>query len=301
MSISKDELEALRIEARNFGIDLSQVPIVGGSYFGDWDSIFSGRGMEMTEIREFKPGDSIENIDPILSAKKRKPMVVDRVETRELRALVVYDFSRSMFLRDKIRSSFAAASIVVFSTLNQSIATGLWGLAGNYEIVQQLGVGSDQYRRAISLMEDVICDFKKSRTKRLSLSYWQEALPIGSFIFIISDFLGDDSFFTRLLDSYFQDYIVVPIVVQDELEYTFPDIAQRGRELVFTDVSTGAHSGISLGRKNIGRIRAEHEERFSRLRARLESKALRFAHVSEFDFSKIRKELQGVLSKPYVR
>ena len=113
--------------------------------------------------------------------------------------------------------------------------------------------------------------------------------------------MGDDSFFTRLLDSYFQDYIVVPIVVQDELEYTFPDIAQRGRELVFTDVSTGAHSGISLGRKNIGRIRAEHEERFSRLRARLESKALRFAHVSEFDFSKIRKELQGVLSKPYVR
>src|SRR3989338_11676151 len=123
MSVSRDELELLRREARKFGIDLDRVPIVGGSYFGDWDSMFSGRGMEMTEIREFKPGDSIENIDPILSAKKRKPMVVVRIETRELRALVVYDFSRSMFLRDKIRSSFAAASIVVFSTLNQSIAT----------------------------------------------------------------------------------------------------------------------------------------------------------------------------------
>src|SRR3990167_9920871 len=96
MPALQDSIDFIRTRAKGFVISLENLPVVSGTHFGDWDSTFSGRGIDMEEVREFRSGDRIEDIDPILSAKRRKPMVIDIIETTQAKVLVIYDFSLSM-------------------------------------------------------------------------------------------------------------------------------------------------------------------------------------------------------------
>lgn len=289
-------MNLIRTRAKGFTINFENFSVVSGTIFGDWDSVFSGRGIDLEEVREFRSGDRIEDINPVLSAKRRKPMVIDRVETREVKILVIYDFSRSIVeIRDKILTSFAAASIIIHSALSHNIPSGFWGVSGSHEVVQFPGVGEEHYINTIDLMQNVIYDFEKSRTKRLTLEGWRELLPPDSLVFIISDFLGKDSFFRKLLENRFSVYKVVPVVVQDELEYTFPSINSRGITIPGTDVSS--HRGVKLisTKKACEKMRRENEKRFEELRKTFEDRGLKYAHIPKLDFTAIREEIQKTI------
>ena len=296
MPALQDSIDFIRTRAKGFVISLENLPVVSGTHFGDWDSTFSGRGIDMEEVREFRSGDRIEDIDPILSAKRRKPMVIDRIETREAKVLVIYDFSLSMVeIRDKILTSFAAASIITHSALSHNLPTCFWGVAGSHEAVRLPAAGEDQYVRITGLIQDVIYDFEKSHTKRLTLEGWRELLPPGSLVFIISDFLGENSFFMKLLENRYSRYRVVPVVVQNGFEHTFPEINSGNITIPVLDVSSGMLQYKTFTKKNCAQIRAENEERFAKLIAKFEDRNLRHAHIPNFDLEEIRQEIQKAI------
>ena len=62
---------------------------------GQYHSVFKGRGMEFSEVREYQIGDDIRSIDWNVTARLGKPFVKVFEEERELTVMLMVDVSSS--------------------------------------------------------------------------------------------------------------------------------------------------------------------------------------------------------------
>ena len=69
--------------------------LVNDVFSGEYHSVFKGRGMEFSEVREYQIGDDIRNIDWNVSARMRHPYVKVFEEERELTVMLLVDVSSS--------------------------------------------------------------------------------------------------------------------------------------------------------------------------------------------------------------
>jgi len=71
-------------------------------FLGEYHSVFRGRGLEFSEVREYQPGDEVRTIDWNVTARMGLPYVKKYVEERELVLYLLVDVSAS--------SSFSSTS-----------------------------------------------------------------------------------------------------------------------------------------------------------------------------------------------
>ena len=87
--ITKELLKQVKqIEIRTRGL-------VNEVFSGEYHSVFKGRGMEFSEVREYDFGDDIRNIDWNVTARFGHPYVKIFEEERELTVMLLIDVSRS--------------------------------------------------------------------------------------------------------------------------------------------------------------------------------------------------------------
>ena len=89
-SLSQAEMLArvrrLQIKARR---------LVRRLFLGEYHSVFRGRGIEFSEVREYTPGDEVRTIDWNVTARMGTPYVKKFVEERELVLYLLVDVSAS--------------------------------------------------------------------------------------------------------------------------------------------------------------------------------------------------------------
>src|SRR4030065_163511 len=89
--LTKELLKQVRqIEIRTRG-RVNQV------FSGEYHSVFKGRGMAFSEVREYSPGDEIRTIDWNVTARLNHPFVKVFEEERELTVMLLVDMSGSQF------------------------------------------------------------------------------------------------------------------------------------------------------------------------------------------------------------
>ena len=76
-------------------IEISTRNVVNEVFSGEYHSVFKGRGMEFSEVREYQPGDDIRTIDWNVSARMGHPYVKLFEEERELTVMLLVDVSSS--------------------------------------------------------------------------------------------------------------------------------------------------------------------------------------------------------------
>jgi len=87
--IPKEILKKVRrIEIRTNGL-------VNELFGGEYHSVFKGRGMTFSEVREYEPGDDIRLIDWNVTARYGSPYIKIFEEERELTVYLVVDVSSS--------------------------------------------------------------------------------------------------------------------------------------------------------------------------------------------------------------
>ena len=87
--IPKEILQKVRhIEIRTKGL-------VNDLFGGEYHSVFKGRGMTFSEVREYSPGDDIRMIDWNVTARSNAPFIKILEEERELTVYLLVDVSRS--------------------------------------------------------------------------------------------------------------------------------------------------------------------------------------------------------------
>ena len=76
-------------------IEIATRGLVNEVFSGEYHSVFKGRGMEFSEVREYQVGDDIRNIDWNVSARMGHPYVKVFDEERELTVMLLVDVSSS--------------------------------------------------------------------------------------------------------------------------------------------------------------------------------------------------------------
>jgi len=76
-------------------IDIKTRLLVNEMFSGEYHSIFKGRGIEFSEVREYSDGDDIRSIDWNVTARFGRPYVKVYEEERELTVIILFDVSSS--------------------------------------------------------------------------------------------------------------------------------------------------------------------------------------------------------------
>jgi hypothetical protein len=116
-------------------------------------------------------------------------------------------------------------------------------------------------------------------------------LPAGSFVFVISDFLGPFSDTSRALLRSLRCE-VVPVVLQDPTwERSYPDV--WGVVLPLVDVATGATAAARLTRREVVERRTSHEARFEALLLRFRTAGMDPVTLEDADPDRVHDAFLG--------
>jgi uncharacterized protein (DUF58 family) len=234
-----------------------------GAPFGDRRSARRGGGDEPAGSRPYHPGDNIATIDWKASARRSAARGTDEFVVREFFAeeavtvALVCDRRPSMRLHEpplpwlsKADALVAAGELIVASTRAARASLAYVDLAGGTP--RWTPPQRSALLEARRLVVDDRFDAPQDAVPRALRHLCAHAglLPAGTFVFVVSDFLGDTARVpwarARALG-----WDLVPVVVQDPVwEQSFPDVG--GVVVPFADPATGRPALTRLSRRAAG-------------------------------------------------
>ncbi|MFR9619725.1 MAG: DUF58 domain-containing protein [Rikenellaceae bacterium] len=97
-------------------------------FAGKYHSAFRGRGISFSEVREYRPGDDVRDIDWNVTARSRSPHIKIYEESRELTMMLMVDVSGSRMFGSGERFKKAVlnevAAVLAFSAAQNSDKVG---------------------------------------------------------------------------------------------------------------------------------------------------------------------------------
>ncbi|MFR9645103.1 MAG: DUF58 domain-containing protein, partial [Rikenellaceae bacterium] len=90
--MEQSENEVLR---RVRKIEIKSRGLTNQIFAGQYHSAFRGRGISFSEVREYRPGDDVRDIDWNVTARSRTPHIKIYEESRELTMMLLVDVSGS--------------------------------------------------------------------------------------------------------------------------------------------------------------------------------------------------------------
>ncbi|MDX6769964.1 MAG: DUF58 domain-containing protein [Elusimicrobiota bacterium] len=200
--------------------------LVSESFAGDYSSVFKGRGMEFSDVREYAEGDDPRDIDRNVSARTGKPYIRRYTEERELTVLIAVDLSgsQSFGTADRLKKETAveAAALLAFSALANNDKVGLALFTDEVELFVPAKKGR---RHVLSIVRDVLAFEPARRATAVGaclekLARMQKRRCV---LLAVSDFR--DEGFERALKLAALKHDVVPVVVEDPAEALLPPLA----------------------------------------------------------------------------
>jgi uncharacterized protein (DUF58 family) len=235
---------AKEIISRVRRLELSTVRLVDGLLSGAYHSIFRGRGIEFSEVREYSYGDDIRSIDWNVTARMGHPYVKEFIEERDLSVLIMFDISRSGDFgskKAKRESGVELAASLMFAALRNNDNVGLLLFSGKTERYIPLRKGR---RHVLYMIRSLIQEQAKHHSSGLSdaLKVARAVLKKRSIIFIISDFLFEETYATALKVMR-NRHDVIMVRMGDARELELPDVGFIELE----DAETGEQMLVDTG------------------------------------------------------
>jgi len=205
-------------------IDLKTRKAVNELFGGEYHSVFKGRGMNFSQVREYSYGDDIRAIDWNVTARMRKPFVKIFEEERELILMLVVDISASgMFGSvDNLKREISAeiAALLAFSAVKNNDKVGLILFSDKIEKFIPPKKGRSHVFRIIRELL-----FFKAGSKGTSIESALEFLnniqKKKAISFVISDFL--DSNYEKGLQIVAKKHDLIAIDIFDKREHELPE------------------------------------------------------------------------------
>ena len=250
--LTKELLKQVRqIEIRTKGL-VNQV------FSGEYHSVFKGRGMEFSEVREYQFGDDIRNIDWNVTARFGHPFIKIFEEERELTVILLVDLSGSLLFGtvEKTKQQIAAelSAILAFSAMKNNDKVGLILFTDKIEKFVPPRKGRKHVLRVI---RDVLSFEPKGKATNLksALEYMNNAIKKKSIVFLISDFM--DEGYEKILRMVGKKHDLIGVVLNDRRDFTLPKIGM----IKFTDNETGKERWIDTSDSRVQKTIREMRER----------------------------------------
>jgi uncharacterized protein (DUF58 family) len=227
--------------------------ILNTAFLGDYHSVFRGRGMEFSEVREYVPGDDIRAIDWNVTARLGYPYVKQFVEERELTVVLVVDVSASGNYGStgpsKREIATEVAALLAFSAIRNNDKVGLVAFSDRVEKYVPPRKGRQHVLRVI---RELLYLQPSGRGTRIAeaLAYVDRLQKRRSVVFLISDFLSEG--YDARLRVTGRRHDVIAIAINDPRERELPSAGL----LALEDAETGEMITIDAGD---ARIRDEYQ------------------------------------------
>ncbi len=204
-------------------IEIKTGRLVSETFAGQYQSVFKGRGIEFSEVREYVPGDDIRSIDWNVTARTSKPFVKRHIEERELTLMILCDISASQSFGSgaKTKSEAAAelAAMFAFSALKNSDKTGLLLFTDKAELYIPPRKGKNH---SLRIIRELLAYTPKNRGTNiaLALSTANRLMKHRGIVILISDFNAPDYSLEARLTARRHD--LIPVVITDRFERALP-------------------------------------------------------------------------------
>jgi uncharacterized protein (DUF58 family) len=194
---------------------------------GEYTSAFKGRGMEFEEVREYVPGDDVRAIDWNVTARMQRPFVKEFKEERELLVMILVDISRSgdFGTKGRLKNELAAelAATLAFAATRNNDKVGLILFTDRIERFIPPKKGRGHVWRVIREILD--CERHGHGTDLAeALGFLNRVVRRKAVVFLISDFLDEDSEYLAPLRMANRRHDLVVFRVGDEREKSLPDV-----------------------------------------------------------------------------
>jgi uncharacterized protein (DUF58 family) len=194
-------------------------------FSGEYHSVFKGRGMEFSEVREYQVGDDIRTIDWNVSARMDHPYVKVFEEERELTVMLLVDVSSSgnFGTTSQMKGEIAAelCAVLAFSAIKNNDKVGLIIFSNKIEKFIPPRKGKQHVLRVIR--EILFYEPEDSQTNlNVALEYLIRVIRRRSIVFLISDFLTED--YEKALQVTNKKHDVIAIDIIDPREVELPNV-----------------------------------------------------------------------------
>jgi uncharacterized protein (DUF58 family) len=226
-----DELLELRHQAHALG--LASHHLVNSTLSGLYASVFRGQGLNFEEVREYREGDDIRNMDWKVTARTNEPHLKVYREERERSVVLCVDHGPHMFFgtRGTFKSIQAARAAALLgwaaNSVNDRVGGMLFGDADRglmhfqptkdrsaiWRLLKEMSNPVRRAQRGINCIEQVL-----KRADRGS--------GTGSLIFLIADFNRELQGLDRTLGQACQKHSVVLVPVDDPADRTIPTLGR---------------------------------------------------------------------------
>ncbi len=246
--LTKELLKQVRqIEIRTKGL-------VNHLFSGEYHSVFKGRGMEFSEVREYQYGDDVRNIDWNVTARFGHPYIKVFEEERELTVMLMVDISGSLMFgsvsKTKQRVAAELSAILAFSALKNNDKVGLILFTDKIEKFVPPRKGNLHVLRIIREVLSFEPEGNATDIKA-ALEFMNNAIKKRSIIFLLSDFLDED--YEKILRVVGKKNDLIGVVLDDRRENEIPPIGL----IKFTDAETGEERWIDTSNQRVRRVMKE--------------------------------------------
>jgi len=231
-------------------IEIRTRGVVNEVFSGEYHSVFKGRGMEFSEVREYQVGDDIRTIDWNVTARFGHPYVKIFEEERELTVMLVIDMSGSLMFGsvNKTKQQIAAelSAILAFSAMKNNDKVGLILFTDRIEKFVPPKKGRSH---GLRIIREVLSFKPEGNTTDIksALEYLNHTIKRKSIAFLISDFIDDG--YDKIMNIVGKKHDLIGIVLKDPRESSIP----KSGLIKFKDTETGNLRYIDTNSKKVQR------------------------------------------------
>ena len=175
-------------------IEIRTKGLVNQIFSGEYHSVFKGRGMAFSEVREYQFGDDIRQIDWNVSARFNHPFIKVFEEERELTVMLLVDVSGSgeFGTVHQLKKDVAAelCAVLAFSAIKNNDKVGVIFFSDIVEKFIPPKKGRTHILRIVRELLDFQPTHKNTKIAE-GLRYLTSAIKKRSTAFLISDFIDE--------------------------------------------------------------------------------------------------------------
>jgi uncharacterized protein (DUF58 family) len=229
-------------------------------FSGQYHSVFKGRGMAFSEVREYQYGDDIRNIDWNVTARFNHPYIKIFDEERELTVMLLIDVSGSnrFGTRNSLKSDMITeiAAVLAFSAIQNNDKVGVIFFSDRIEKFIPPKKGLSHILRIIRELVDFQPVERKTNIT-MALRYFTNVIKKRCTAFLLSDFL--DEGFSDSIKIANKKHDLIALQVYDTRETELPAVGLLRVKDAETGKSIWVDSGNAGVREDYRKSHAQHE------------------------------------------
>jgi len=239
-------------------IEIKTRGVVDELFSGEYHSVFKGRGIDFSEVREYLFGDDIRSIDWNVSARMGHPYVKVFQEERELLVMLLVDLSASgnfgTLSASKNEIAAEISAVLAFSALKNNDKVGLILFTDHIELFVPPKKGKSHVLR---ILRDLLFFQPSGRKTNVgaALEYLNKVVKKRAIVFLLSDFYAEN--FDTGLKIAAARHDLVTLRLHDRRELNLPELnlleltdAESGKSLLLDLKSPGL---LSAYKKTVAR------------------------------------------------